>query len=179
MSSRPPATAPEYTPSSLPPIEAPFNWLEDVARPEWMDGNGHMSALNYANAFAKAMGALLRHIDLGEKQGIESRRGVFLLDWHIAYVREVLEGARLTFPTRIVDMTDKAIHYHIEMRAGEEQYLAAVSESIELHMDLDARRPTPFSPETFAWFQEARAAHAALGPPVHSGRAVRIKRKGN
>ena len=178
MSSRPPESETEYTPGSLPPIEAPFQWVEDVARPEWMDGNGHMSALNYANAFAKAMGALLRRIGLGERQGIESRRGVFLLDWHIAYVREVLEGARLTFPTRIVDMTDKAIHYHIEMRAGEEQYLAAVSESIELNMDLDARRPVPVAPETFAWFQAAREAHAALGPPEHSGRVVKIKRKG-
>ncbi|MBT5414281.1 MAG: thioesterase family protein [Rhodospirillaceae bacterium] len=170
MSTRPPAT--------LPPIETPLLWLEDVARPEWTDGNGHMSAVHYAVVFEQAVSALLQRVGLSYRYAEETRRGAFLLDWHITFVREVMEGARLTFPTRIVDMTDKAFHYYIEMRAGEEQYLAAVSEGVELHMDLDARRPVPFAPAIGAWFHAAVEAHKTLGPPEHTGRVVKIKRKG-
>lgn len=170
MSNRPPA--------SLPPVEVPLRWLEDVARPEWMDGNGHMSAVNYAVVFEQAVSALLQRIGLSYRYAEETRRGAFLLDWHITFIREVMEGAKLTFPTRILDMTDKAFHYYIEMRAGEDGYLAATSEGIELHMDLDRRRPVPFPPDLHAWFAEAIEAQKPLGPPEHSGRVVKIRRKG-
>lgn len=163
--------------TNYPKIETPFCLHDDVVRPEWIDGNGHMGALNYNVAFIEPMNKFFSMLGLGHAYREETGCATFLLDWRVQYLREVMEGTPLRFEVRLLDVSDKVMHYFAEMHAGEDRYLAATSEALEIQMDLSTRKPVTYPPELQSYLDKMLAAHKALPWPKQAAGTMGIRRK--
>ena len=96
------------------------------------------------------------------------------------YELEWMEGSVAGHVDRVL-RGDKLIHYFIEMHVeGEEGYLAATSEHMEIHIDLATRRPAPFLPHIAQLLDAHLAAQAHLPRPPQAGHmAIRRKEGGD
>lgn len=155
-------------------------WFESgtlTVRPDWIDYNGHMNVGYYLVAFDQATERLCEHFGVGEAYRHESDAGIFVLEAHVTYDQEVAEGAPLHFRTRLVDFDAKRFHVVHHMIEGNTGFLAATNELMCMHVDLTAKRGTPF-PEIIAEKVAAIGrAHAGLERPHGTGRAIGIRKK--
>ena len=92
-------------------IPAPLEIYSERVRPEWIDHNGHMNVAYYLMAFDEAAGAVANQIGYTNEYRKSKNIGTFIGDYHIRYVREVLEGDLLSFTYRIVACDEKRFHY--------------------------------------------------------------------
>jgi acyl-CoA thioester hydrolase len=108
--------------------------------------------------------------------GLDYRRatqmGTFVAETHNRYERELLVGARVRVATQIVAADDKRLHLAHEMFALDGGQRAATQELMFLHVDLAARRATPFPEDLRRRVAAAAAAHAALPRPDWVGRRI-------
>lgn len=155
----------------------PLRLHAETVPPEWVDYNGHMNVAFYVLAFDHATDALLDHLDLGAAYRQRENKSVFVVETHVNYLNEVLQGARLLFDTIVLDADAKRLHFCHEMRIdGGDGGPVAVTELMSVHVDLESRGTAAF-PET----QAARLAALveAQGQVPRSrflGRRMGIKR---
>lgn len=158
-------------------IPAPLELYTETVRPEWIDHNGHMNVAYYVLAFDEAAGAASRYLGIGQEYRDRSGNGTFVGDFHVHYVREVMEGDPLRFTYRIVDCDEKRVHFWQEMHHAEKGYLSAEAETITLHIDMRQRRVAPFPPEIYAHIRAVCEAHEHLPLPANLGRQIKVRRR--
>ena len=78
---------------------------------------------------------------------------------------------------RVLDVDAKRMHLYCEMRHADDDWLAATSEWMFLHVDANARRAAPWPREIFERLDAIRNAGAHLGMPERAGRRIGIPRK--
>lgn len=151
---------------------APYPSLAGRVEPMWIDRNEHMNVSRYDQVFDTAESRF--YADCGIDAGLQARRrGLFRLEKHIRYQRELRLGAAIAVATRIVWTDLKRIHVFHEMWNADESYRAATMECIAIHMDLDARKPIRIDdPEVRRRIEAMAAAHAGLPAPEDLGRRV-------
>ncbi len=171
------------------PLSSPFDPARDViaqapldiggepVRPEWIDYNGHMNVAYYVLAFDHATDRFLDLIDLGHDYMKRTNNSSFVLETHVTYAREVKRGDPLRFTLQLLDADEKRLHYYFEMFHGTEGYLAATSELISMHVDLDARLSAPMPEAARRRIAAILEAHRDLARPEQSGRVIGIRRK--
>jgi len=155
---------------------APFDGYIGEVRPEWIDHNGHMNLAYYTVLFDYATDRLFDVLDLGLAYRRRTDLGTFVTETHNRFERELLVGDKVRVAIQIIFADDKRLHLAHEMFRLDNGELAATQELMFLHVDLKARRVTPFPPELKARVDEAAAAHAALPRPDWVGRHVGMKR---
>ena len=158
-------------------IPTPFISSVSHVKPEWIDHNGHMNVAYYLLAFDESVGELFRYMGITHAYRREQQAGTFVGDFHIQYVRELMQGDPFRVEHQIVDCDAKRIHFCQQMFQADEGYLAARSEVISLHMDMRERRVSPMPTAMFAHIDNIRAAHAALPVPPKQGRTIAVTRK--
>src|SRR6266849_6630791 len=126
-------------------IPAPFDRFEGEVLPEWIDYNGHMNLAYYTVLFDYATDLLFDELGLGLDYRRTTQQGTFVAESHNLYERELLVGARVR---------------------------AATQELMFLHIDLAARRVSPFPEDLHRRVAAAAAAHAALPRPRWVGRRI-------
>jgi len=142
----------------------------ETVRHEWVDYNGHMNVAYYILVFDHGTDAVLDLLDIGEAYRERSNCSVFVAEAHITYEQEVHEGAELEVRSRISGFDGKRLILYHEMFCGDA--LVATNEVLCLHVDLNVRRSAPLPEDAAARIQDAAAAHAQLGVPDRSGRAI-------
>ena len=157
--------------------EAPLALHREVVLPEWIDYNGHMNVAFYVLAFDHATDRFLDLIDLGHDYMKRTNNSSFVLETHVTYAREVKLDDPLQFTLQLLDADEKRLHYYFEMFHGTEGYLAATSELISMHVDLDARLSAPMPEAAQRRIAAILEAHRDLARPEQSGRVIGIRRK--
>lgn len=147
-------------------------------RPEWLDHNGHMNVAYYLMIFDGATDFFLALLGKNADYIARTRCSTFALEMHLSYARELHLDDPYAVRTRLVDADHKRIHLLHTMHHGEDGWLAASNESLTMHIDLAARRSTPFAPEILERIERLRTAHAGLPADDHIGRRVGIRRPG-
>lgn len=144
---------------------------------EWLDHNGHMNVAYYLLVFDRATDRF--HAMLGKNADYIARTqcSTFALEAHLTYQRELLPRAPYVVRTRLVDHDHKRIHMLHRMFHGSEGWLAATCESISMHIDMTARRSTPFPTEISSRLARLAVAQAGLPPDEYVGRRVGIRRR--
>jgi acyl-CoA thioester hydrolase len=155
-------------------IPAPFDRFRGEVRPEWIDHNGHMNLAYYTVLFDYATDLLFAELGLGLDYRRETNLGTFVAETHNLYERELLVGAPVRVVTQIVGADGKRLHLAHEMFAADGGHRAATQELMFLHVDLVARRVTPFPEELRARVAAWATAHAALPRPDWVGRRISI-----
>jgi acyl-CoA thioester hydrolase len=151
---------------------APFDRFRSEVLPAWIDYNGHMNLAYYTVLFDQATDILFDELGLGLDYRQQRKLGTFVAETHNLYERELLVGARVRVATQIIAIDEKRMHVGHEMFALEGGHRAATQELMFLHVDLAARRVSPFPPDMYARVAAAAAAHSALPRPDWAGRRI-------
>ena len=156
-------------------IDAPLALYETSVRPEWLDLNDHMNVAYYVLAFDYGTDALYDFVGVGE-QYIATRGGsMFALECHVTYKRELRGGDPIRITTQLLGCDAKKMHYVHQMYHQGEGYLAAASEWISIHVDMETRRSAPFPDDIAQHLNDIHTAHAALPVPPDVGRVMSLK----
>src|SRR5579875_1148482 len=127
------------------PIAAPFDRFRGAVRPEWIDGNGHLNLGYTVVLFDQATDVLFDALDIGNAYRSASGHGMFAVETHTLYERELLLGTALRVVTTVLGADAKRLHVAHEMFREDDPARAAMQEIMFLHVDLASRRVAPFS----------------------------------
>ena len=146
--------------------------------PAYIDANGHMNVGYYNVIFDRALDEFFKPFDLDWSYVQRTNLSTFVLETHVCYLQEVVEGDELRFTFRLLGHDAKRIHYFMEMHHAARGYLAATSEQVLVHVDLATRRSCPFQPQHQALFARMMDGHGKLPPPAQAGRSIGLAKKG-
>ena len=156
-------------------IDAPLALYETSVQPAWLDVNDHMNVAYYVLAFDQATDALFRFVGVGEAY-IEARRHtMFAVECHVTYSRELRGGDPIRITTQLLGCDAKKMHFVHHMYHIDDGYLAAASEWMAIHIDMEARRSAEFPDDVGRRLGDLRDAHAALPLPTAVGRVMSLQ----
>ncbi len=107
------------------------------------DHLGHMNNMWYAGKFDEASWVLLGQIGLGGSSIREANCSLAAVEQITTFKRELLPGDGLEIHSRILEVRDRVVRIHHEMRNTETRELCATLAITAVHMDLHARRAAP------------------------------------
>ncbi len=145
--------------------------------PEHIDANGHMNVGYYNVIFDQALDKLFVPFQLDWSYVQRTNLSTFVLETHVCYLQEVVQGDALRFTFQLLGQDAKRLHYFMGMYHAEQGYLAATSEQVLVHVDLNTRRSCPFLPEHQDLFARMMAGHGKLPRPEQAGRSLGLVRK--
>lgn len=143
--------------------------------PAWIDAYGHLNAAHYVGIFDRVGFELLSQVGVGLDYTEATRCGIYTMNVHVAYLREVLEGDPLALRVRVLEADDKRLLCLMELTQTRDGYLAATMEQLSLHVDLNTRRAKPFPPELQERLARVAADHAAEPLPEGYRRLLPLK----
>jgi acyl-CoA thioester hydrolase len=144
---------------------------------DWVDYNGHLNIGYYMIAFDRATDGLNDAIGCDAAYRSRTGHSFYVVDAHLTFAREVLEGTAIRIESRIIASDDKRLQFFHRMIAEADGFLAATAEMLVLHVDLATRRAAPFPPGLAASLAGLAAAHSTLPPPPELGRSVSLRRR--
>jgi acyl-CoA thioester hydrolase len=99
------------------------------------------------------------------------------MEIHVHYLNEVSLDDELELHLQLLDYDSKRLHYFQQMYHKEQGYLAATSEQLALHVDLNTRRSGAFPQHVLDKLDAMANTHLRLDAPVQVGHRIGIKRK--
>jgi acyl-CoA thioester hydrolase len=149
-----------------------FPQLEGVVLPEWIDANGHMNLAYYVVLFDQATDLLYDAIGVGQAYRDATGNSTFTAETHTLYEREVRVGERVHVAAHLLGADAKRLHYFHEMFHAEGGHRVAAQELLALHVDMAARRVSPFPPDLQARIQAMARARGGRALPKGVGRRI-------
>jgi len=115
---------------------------------EWTDYNGHMNVAYYVLIFdLNAAELLMNKFNMGEKSAKETNKSTMVVESHITYNQELLEGDEVDLNLIYFNHDKKRLQYKFEMVHKAKKYLASTIEILALYVDLSKRKVTEFEDE--------------------------------
>ena len=162
---------------SIIPMESQLAEIHrEIVRPEWCDYNGHMNLAYYVLIFDHATDEFLTSVGVDRNYRDANANSTFVVESHITYDEEVVKGAELFCTMQLLDFDEKRMHYFHRMYHAEEGFLAATTELINVHVDLNTRRVVPMPNEILGRLATMLKSHASLARPEQAGRVIGIRR---
>jgi len=151
---------------------APFVSSVMRVEPAWIDYNGHLNMAYYNVVFDRAVDEAFELIGCGPDYVKERRHSCFTAEVHLRYLRELHanDPVRVTF--QLLDYDAKRIHYFEQLFHATESWVAATSENMSLHVDMEAKKTAPFPAKIARCLGRMQAAHAELPLPEGVGRRI-------
>ncbi len=156
-------------------LPAPLEGHETSVRPEWIDSNGHMNLAYYVVVFDHATDAFCDRVGLDDEFRRRTNAGIFAVETHTLYRRELLLGERVRVRTILLGADPKRFHLAHEMLHADGSRVA-MQEILFLFVDLATRRVAQFPPDLASRLRQAEADHAALPRPDWIGRRIAMPR---
>ena len=145
--------------------------------PEWIDYNGHMNVSYYVLAFDRGVDAFMELIGISPANIEQRQTSTFTLEMHVKFIHELRLGDPLRINCQLLDFDTKRVHYFLRMHHAEDGHLAAVSEQIMVHVDLETRRSSEFPGDVRLALTNLMSAHHDLPRPEKSGSVIGIRRR--
>lgn len=160
------------------PYPAPVVVPDRVVQPEWIDYNGHMNVGYYGIAFDNALDVLLsEHLGVGVEHVEAAGQGPYVVQSHMHFLAEMLEGQRFSVRFRLLDHDAKRLHFFAEMVDDASGELCATQEVMVVNVDHGTRRSAPYPDWAQRRFARMKADHAGLPPAPQIGAPLGIRRK--
>ncbi len=154
------------------PVPAPLALHSERVRAEWLDYNDHMNVAYYVVVFDHASEAFVEYVGMGEAYTRATRGSWVVLEAHNTFSRELRRDDPLRVETQVLAHDDKRVHLFHTLRHAGEGHPAATSEQMVMHVDLEARRASPFPPAVRERLRQVAEAHAGLPRPPELGRII-------
>lgn len=159
------------------PYGAPVTVTGQIVRPEWIDYNGHMNVGYYGVALDKALDVMFdRDLGLGEARVAAVGQGPYVLQSHMHFLREVLEGQEFAARFHLLDWDHKRLHLFTEMRVQPDDTLAATQELIIMNVDHATGRSAPYPDWAQKRLARMHADHQGLDRPPQRGASIGLRR---
>ncbi len=155
----------------------PIEFSETV-RAEWVDYNGHMNVAFYVLIFDHGTDAFLEHIGMDKNLRESTGSSVFVAESHVTYENEVMEGETVRIVPRIIAYDEKRLHMFLEM-LREDGQLAATTELMILHVNLNTRKVGPFPGEVLQNIAAIAKQDADKPRPEQLGRTIGLPPSSN
>jgi acyl-CoA thioester hydrolase len=156
------------------PIECSIIAIEDG----WIDYNGHLNTGFYNVIFDKVLDEAFQGTGLGPDYIKERNLSWMTLETHVCYLREVLKTDPVRVLVRVLDVDDKRLHTYSELVHAEEGWVAATSEAMHIHVDMNIRKSAPWPADVRSKLDGLLRAHRDLPAADRAGRKIGIVRKG-
>lgn len=142
--------------------------------PEWIDVNNHMNVAYYVLAFDQAVDALWEKFGITIDYVNVSNSSTFAVESHITWQRELNVNEPYIITAQLLAYDDKRIHQFLRMYHAESHYLAATAEWLNLHVDLDKRRVSPWPDSIRAQIATFANRQLDWGWPPEAGRKMNV-----
>ena len=149
---------------------------DGIVKPEWIDANGHMNVAYYVLAFDLAVDALWEAFGITAEYIETSYGSTFAVESHITYQQELMQGDPFIVTAQILAYDDKRIHQFQRLYHAEKNFLAATGEWMNLHVDLEKRRVSPWPESILAKLAAYSAGQAKQAYPEEVGKQMNIGR---
>ena len=149
---------------------------EGIVLSDWIDINQHMNVAYYVLAFDLAIDDLWATFGISEDYIEKTRSSTFGVECHVSYLQELHQDDKYIVTQQILAYDEKRIHHFQRLYHAEKHFLSATAEWMNLHVDLDVRRVTPWPSEILERIGEFCDAQAGQIKPVEVGRQMMIRR---
>ncbi len=158
----------------------PFEWqgtevFSGRVLDEWIDVNDHMNVAYYVLAFDLGVDSLWGRLGITDDRIQSGSNSTFAVECHVTWQREMLADASFVITSQVLAYDAKRIHQFMRMYSATEGYLAATAEWMNLHVDLDARRVSPWPDDVRDRIDAFAAAQAGMPMPDEAGRRMRVR----
>ena len=144
---------------------------------QWIDYNGHFNMAYYGVLFDRACDEAFDSVGLGPDYVKQANCSFFTLEAHTTYLRELHAGDEVTVNIQLLDYDAKRIHYIQQMHHAEEGWLSATLEAICMHVDMGAKKSSPFPENIRTAIATMFEDHKDLDIPAQAGHKIGIIRK--
>ncbi|MFB8274492.1 thioesterase family protein [Nocardia colli] len=150
--------------------------LECDVDADWIDINDHMNAQYYGIVVYRAHAAFTDALGLGDDYVRSTGFGKVVVQTAMTYEREVRQGSRLAVDSWLLGVDAKRLHFFHEVRNLGDRTRVAVSEQLDLHVDLGTRKTAPLPADVFTRLTRFAAEQREAGHPDGVGRTIRFPR---
>jgi len=140
----------------------------------WIDYNGHMNMAYYNLVFDQALDHVFDALGIGVAYVRDRQGSFFTVEIHVHYVQELSLDDPIRVQFQLLDWDEKRLHFYGEMYHGREGYLAATSEQLALHVDMNSRRAAPFPADITRNVEAMMSEHSRLPWPDRVGHVMGI-----
>nr|WP_067290152.1 thioesterase family protein [Marinobacterium profundum] len=158
-------------------MTAKMKIFEGPVSPDWIDYNGHMNDACYVVVFAQALDNFIDQIGLDADYRAQHQVSLYTLQSAVHYLQEVKQGEPLQIFAHLLEHDSKKLRLVLSMQHGDSGIELALLETLLLHMDMAAKRTSPFLPATLARIEQLHAQQAELPWPAQAGRGIALKRQ--
>lgn len=151
---------------------APFVSSTMRVEPQWIDYNGHMNMAYFHVLFDRTVDEAFDVVGLGPDYVQERRASFVVAEIHTLYKRELKVHDPVRITLQLLGHDEKRLHYYMEMRHAVEGWVAAMCESLSLHVDMETKKVTAFPDDILDNLAVMRASHARLARPAAVGRII-------
>jgi len=155
-----------------PVFFAPFVSSVMRVEPAWIDYNGHLNMAYYNVLFDRAVDEAFELIGCGVDYVKTRRHSCFTAEAHLRYLRELHAGDPVRVTFQLLDHDAKRMHYFEQLFHASESWVAATSECMSLHVDMDASKTVQFPTEIARCLARMKTAHTELPLPEAVGRRI-------
>ena len=155
----------------------PFISSKQRVEDQWIDYNGHFNMAYYGVLFDRACDMAFDTVGLGPDYLKQSGCSFFTLEAHIAYLRELHAADEVSVTVQLLDYDAKRIHYIQQMHHASDGWLSATMEAICMHVDMQAKKSSPFPDAIRTRIAAMYEDHKDLTVPPQVGRKIGIIRK--
>jgi acyl-CoA thioester hydrolase len=163
----------DYEPLFFAPFVSSVMRVEDA----WIDYNGHLNMAYHNVLFDRCVDEAYELVGIGADYVATRRQSAYTVEVHVRYLRELHTGDPVRVTLQLLDYDEKRLHYFEQLFHAEQGWIAATSENLALHVDMDKGKTAPFPVETMRRLMQMKAAHARLPRPEVAGRHVGMKKR--
>lgn len=162
-----------------PDAEMPAPFVTSVMRiePHWIDFNGHLNMAYYVVFFDRGVDELYELLGLGPNYLKERAHSTMVAEMHVRYLREVKESDPLRVRCQLLAYDAKRIHLFEELVHATEGWVSATCETMTLHVDMTAKKVTPWPGDILDALARLQSTHARLPIPGGAGRNVSVPKR--
>ncbi len=142
--------------------------------PEWIDVNEHMNVAYYVLAFDQAVDSLWEEFGITEDYINVSSSSTFAVESHIIWQRELAVNEPYVITSQLLAYDSKRIHQIMRMYHAETNFLAATAEWLNLHVDLDIRKVSPWPDPIVERIAAFAARQGDWGWPPEAGKQMSV-----
>jgi acyl-CoA thioester hydrolase len=155
-------------------IDGRFVGEEMEIIPEWIDFNGHLNMAYYGVLFDLGCNHGFRALGFGDDYRRDFGFTTMTADFRIRYLRELHQGDRVRCSFRIVKVGTKAFHYCQELMHSD-GWISATAETVNLHVDMTARKVAPYTEARKEALERMAADHAQTPVPDWVGLPLGVR----
>lgn len=160
-------------------IQTPFNEFATTVQPDWIDSNGHMNVAYYHLVFDLAATPFFSWLGFTEENRKVHNISTFALETHLNYLAEVKVNAGVRVESRVIDVTERRVHFFQQMYKCDGGQLSATHEALGTVVDMSKRKSTNMPDVIYERIRKVKAAHSQLDLPWQVGHVMSVNAKPN